>query len=133
VELHLQAIVTVLSLMNPVVCGAIFVGLESDRSGARKVQDATRAAVAIMVILWLSALFGARVLGLFGVSLDAFSVAGGGVLVWMGSTLRVPLRGLPPASSRPAPGLTVRKPAATEPGRSTRPPHPYASTRSRWS
>ena len=100
-DLHLQAIVTVLSLMNPVVCGVIFVGLESDRSGAQKVQDATRAALAVMTILWLSALFGARVLSLFGVSLDVFSVAGGGVLVWMGSSM---LRGAAAAPGRAAPG-----------------------------
>lgn len=99
--LHLQAIVTVLSLMNPVVCGVIFVGLESDRSGAQKVQDATRAALAVMMILWLAALFGARVLGLFGVSLDVFSVAGGGVLVWMGSSM---LRGAAAAPGKAAPG-----------------------------
>ena len=100
-DLHLQAIVTVLSLMNPVVCGVIFVGLESGRSGAQKLRDATRAVVAVMMILWLSALFGARVLNLFGVSLDVFSVAGGGVLVWMGSSM---LRGAVAAPSQAASG-----------------------------
>ena len=108
-ELHLQAIVTVLSLMNPVVCGVIFVGLESDRSGAQKVQDATRAVLAVMVILWLSALFGARVLSLFGVSLDVFSVAGGGVLVWMGSSM---LRGAAAAPGQ-ARGRTRRSTSTT--------------------
>ena len=109
-DLHLQAIVTVLSLMNPVVCGVIFVGLEADRSGAQKVQDATRAALAVMVILWLAALFGARVLGLFGVSLDVFSVAGGGVLVWMGSSM---LRGAAAAPGRAAPGHAAGSPSLT--------------------
>jgi multiple antibiotic resistance protein len=36
------------------------------------------------VILGLAALFGAKALHVFGVSLDAFSVAGGFVLAWMG-------------------------------------------------
>jgi small neutral amino acid transporter SnatA (MarC family) len=40
-----------------------------------------------LVILELSALGGAAVLNLFGISLDAFSVAGGGVLVWMGFSM----------------------------------------------
>ena len=109
-DLHLQAIVTVLSLMNPVVCGVIFVGLESGRSGAQKVQDATRAVLAVMMILWLSALFGASVLSLFGVSLDVFSVAGGGVLVWMGSSM---LRGAVAAPDQAAPGQSSGSPSLT--------------------
>jgi multiple antibiotic resistance protein len=89
--LHLQAFVTVLSLMNPVMCGVIFSGGESTLSTAQRLADATKAAIAILVILELSALFGARVLNLFGISLDVFSVAGGGVLVWMGFSM---LRGV---------------------------------------
>ena len=86
-KLHLQAFVTVLSLMNPVMCGVIFAGSESSPSTAQRLADATKAAIAILVILELSALFGARVLNLFGISLDVFSVAGGGVLVWMGFSM----------------------------------------------
>lgn len=90
-KLHLQAFVTVLSLMNPVMCGVIFSGSESNLSTAQRLADATKAAIAILVILELSALFGVRVLNLFGISLDVFSVAGGGVLVWMGFSM---LRGV---------------------------------------
>jgi len=49
--------------------------------------DAAKAVLAVLVILVLAALFGARVLHLFGVSLDAFSVAGGGVLSWIGFSM----------------------------------------------
>jgi multiple antibiotic resistance protein len=42
------------------------------------------AAMAIMVILSLAALGGAQLLKVFGISLAAFQVAGGSVLVWMG-------------------------------------------------
>lgn len=41
----------------------------------------------MLVILVLAALFGVRILHLFGVSLDAFSVAGGGVLSWIGFSM----------------------------------------------
>jgi hypothetical protein len=41
-KLHLQAFVTVLSLMNPVVCGMIFVGSELTRSPAQRLADATK-------------------------------------------------------------------------------------------
>jgi small neutral amino acid transporter SnatA (MarC family) len=86
-KLHLQAFITVMSLINPGVCAVIFAGAESTRSPAQRLADATKAALAIFVILELAALFGARVLNLFGISLDVFSVAGGGVLVWMGFSM----------------------------------------------
>jgi multiple antibiotic resistance protein len=95
VKLYLQAFITVVSLINPAVCGMIFQSIESDRSRAQRLGDAARAAAAIFVTLELAALFGARVLRLFGISLDVFSIAGGGVLVWMGFTM---LRGMPPGA-----------------------------------
>jgi multiple antibiotic resistance protein len=95
-EQHLQAIATVLSLVNPMICGAMFARIEAGQARAARLADATRAALAVLVILVVAALVGARVLQVFGVSLDAFSVAGGGVLSWIGFTM---LRG----NSAPAP------------------------------
>ncbi len=85
----LQAIVTVLSLVNPIVCGSIFTRIEADQPRKLQIADATKSAFAILVILALAALFGAKLLNMFGVSLDAFSVAGGGVLVWMGFSMLI--------------------------------------------
>jgi multiple antibiotic resistance protein len=79
--------VTVLSLVNPAECGAIFSHLEAGQPRREQIVDATRAAFAILVILVLAALFGVKLLHAFGVSLDAFSVAGGGILVWMGFSM----------------------------------------------
>jgi multiple antibiotic resistance protein len=86
-EQHLQAIATVLSLVNPVICGAMFARIEVGQSGAARLADATKAALAVLVILAVAALVGASVLQVFGVSLDAFAVAGGGVLSWIGFTM----------------------------------------------
>ena len=86
-EQQLQAIATVLSLVNPVICGAMFARIEAGQAHAARLADATKAALAVLVILVVAALVGARVLQVFGVSLDAFSVAGGGVLSWIGFTL----------------------------------------------
>jgi multiple antibiotic resistance protein len=83
-EQQLQAIATVLSLVNPAICGILFAQTEVGRSRSRQWADATKAALAILAILVGAALAGTRVLDLFGVSLDAFMVAGGGVLAWMG-------------------------------------------------
>lgn len=84
---QLQAIVTVLSLVNPMVCAMIFVQLEGSRTRKEKLADATKAAFAVVVVLALAALFGIKILGIFGVSLDAFSVAGGIVLAQIGFSM----------------------------------------------
>jgi multiple antibiotic resistance protein len=81
---QLQAIATVLSLVNPAICAAMFSSAEMGRDTKAKVADGIKASIAILVILCLAALFGAKVLDAFGISLDAFKVAGGGVLAWMG-------------------------------------------------
>jgi multiple antibiotic resistance protein len=86
-EQHLQAIVTVLSLVNPLICGVMFAQIEAGQSRAIRITDATKAALAVLVILLVAALVGARVLKIFGVSLDAFSIAGGGVLTWIGFSM----------------------------------------------
>ena len=96
---QLQAIVTVLSLVNPAICAMMFARAAAGRSLSEKLTDATKAGLAILVILTVAALVGTQLLHLFGVSLDAFMVAGGGVLAWMGfSTLS-----LQPDASAPAP------------------------------
>ena len=84
---QLQAIVTVLSLVNPAICGAMFAQIEENRSRGQQLADATKAVLATTVILTVSALIGTQLLHLFGVSLDAFMVAGGGVLAWMGFSM----------------------------------------------
>ena len=84
---QLQAIVTVLSLVNPVVCGAMFARIEGGRSDVERRGDATKVALAVAIILMIAALIGTQLLHLFGVSLDAFMVAGGGVLAWMGFSM----------------------------------------------
>jgi multiple antibiotic resistance protein len=101
VEQYAQAILTVLSLINPVICGAMFARAAGGESRSRQLGDATRAALAIMVILSGAAIAGARLLAVFGISLNAFQVAGGMVLVWMGFLM---LRGTssPTASEKPA-------------------------------
>jgi multiple antibiotic resistance protein len=84
---QLQAIVTVLSLVNPVICGAMFARIEAQRSPTERRADAMKAALTIVATLAIAALIGTQMLRLFGVSLDAFMVAGGAVLAWMGFSM----------------------------------------------
>ncbi len=74
----------VLSLVNPVICGALFSQITAGKLMGGKIADATRAVLCIAVILCLAAVGGARLLKAFGISLDAFQTAGGMVLAWMG-------------------------------------------------
>jgi multiple antibiotic resistance protein len=84
---QLQAIVTVMSLVNPTICGMMFVQAVAGHSRSEQLLDATKATLVILVILVAAALVGTQLLQLFGVSLDAFMVAGGGVLAWMGFSM----------------------------------------------
>jgi multiple antibiotic resistance protein len=61
----------------------MFARIEAGQANAARLADATKAALTVLVILVVAALAGATVLQIFGVSLDAFSVAGGGVLAWI--------------------------------------------------
>ena len=81
---YVQGIITILSLVNPVICGALFSQAVAGKPTRAKIANATRAAVSIMAILCLAAVGGAQLLQVFGISLDAFQAAGGMVLVWMG-------------------------------------------------
>jgi multiple antibiotic resistance protein len=65
----------------------MFARIEAGQPRAALLADATKAALAVLAILVVAALVGARVLQVFGVSLDAFAVAGGGVLSWIGFTM----------------------------------------------
>jgi len=86
-EHRLQAIVTLLALINPVVCATIFASITPGVARQERLRYATTAALTVLVILLTAAIAGAKVLHAFGVSLDAFSVAGGGVLAWIGFSM----------------------------------------------
>ena len=104
---ELQAIVTLLALINPAMCAAIFLRAEGAAPRNTLLAAATRAAVTVLLILVLAALFGAKILHAFGVSLDAFSVAGGGVLAWIGLSM---MRGNAASSSAEQSGAAAQSP-----------------------
>ena len=79
-----QAIVTVLAVINPVVCGSIFLTLTSKLTPAQRRWAAARVTLSILVILVASALIGLQVLSLFNISLDVFRIVGGMIIAYMG-------------------------------------------------
>ena len=85
-KLHdmVQAIVTVLAVINPVVCGSIFLTLTPELAPAQKRGAAVKVALSILIILVVSALIGLKVLSIFGISLDVFRIVGGMIIAYMG-------------------------------------------------
>jgi multiple antibiotic resistance protein len=79
-----QAILTVLAVINPVVCGSIFLTLTPNLESRQKQRAAVRVALSILLILVASALIGLHVLSVFGISLDVFRIVGGIIIAYMG-------------------------------------------------
>ncbi len=80
----LQAIVTVLAVINPVVCGSLFLTLTPNLTAPERRRAAAKVALNILIILIGSALLGLKVLSIFGISLDVFRVVGGMIIAYMG-------------------------------------------------
>jgi multiple antibiotic resistance protein len=79
-----QAIVTVLAVINPVVCGSIFLTLTPELVPVQRRRAAGKVALAILIILVGAALIGLKVLAIFGISLDVFRIVGGLIIAYMG-------------------------------------------------
>ncbi len=84
---HLQAIATLISLVNPGVSALIFSSIVQGQSKAGAIRAATFGMFIVGVVLAIAAFAGAPLLRVFGISLDAFSVAGGGVLIFIGFSM----------------------------------------------
>ena len=86
VNLHhmVQAIVTVLAVINPVVCGSIFLTLTPKLALPQRRRAAVKVALSILIILLTSALIGLKVLSIFNISLDVFRIVGGMIIAYMG-------------------------------------------------
>jgi multiple antibiotic resistance protein len=80
----LQAIVTVLAVINPVVCGSIFLTLTPNLAPVKRGWAAVKVAASILVILVTSALIGLKALSIFSISLDVFRIVGGMIIAYMG-------------------------------------------------
>ena len=79
-----QAIVMVLAVINPVVCGSIFLMLTRSFDSGKKRRAAINVTLFILAILVVSALVGLKVLSAFGISLDVFRIVGGMIIAYMG-------------------------------------------------
>jgi multiple antibiotic resistance protein len=92
VESLVQAVIAVLAIANPIGAVPIFLSLTEELDAGARNRAAARVAVAVLVILTASALFGRVILNTFSITDAAFRAAGGLVIVLMGLEM---LRGTP--------------------------------------
>lgn len=79
--------VTLLALINPISAAAAFGSLGEDWSEEEQLRIATRAAVVATIILISFAFAGEALLGVLGVQIGAFKIAGGLLLLKVGADM----------------------------------------------
>lgn len=73
-----------LAVINPVVCGAMVLQIQSD-TNFKSNSVATIKAMTTVLIILLIAVFGGRyILSIFGISMDAFKIVGGIIIGFIG-------------------------------------------------
>ncbi len=82
-ETYVNAFVTIIVMFDPPGLAAIFLGLTTGMTRPQRVQVALRGTVTAALILIVFAIAGAAILGLLGISLGAFRIAGGILLFWI--------------------------------------------------
>ena len=76
-----SALATLLVVADPIFLSALFLGVTSDMDAAQRREVAIRASIIAFCILLAAGLGGAKLLDLLGISLSAFRIAGGLLLL----------------------------------------------------
>jgi multiple antibiotic resistance protein len=82
-DLLINALTTILVTIDPPGLAPIFLSLTAGMSRSERRQVATRGTLIAFCILSAFALFGDSILGLLGISIGAFRIAGGMLLFWI--------------------------------------------------
>jgi multiple antibiotic resistance protein len=77
IELFISAFVTLFVVIDPPGCAPIYASMTTGANGAQRRSMAMRAVVIATFILLIFALWGKQVLGVLGIQLDSFRIAGG--------------------------------------------------------
>ncbi|WP_070157412.1 MarC family protein [Sphingobium phenoxybenzoativorans] len=77
IELFISAFVTLFVVIDPPGCAPIYASMTTGASDAQRRSMAIRAVVIATAILLIFALWGKQVLGVLGIQLDSFRIAGG--------------------------------------------------------
>lgn len=82
-DVLINAFTTLLVTIDPPGLAPIFLGLTVGMNRPERRQVAIRGTIIAFFILAVFALFGASVLGVLGISIGAFRIAGGLLLFWI--------------------------------------------------
>jgi multiple antibiotic resistance protein len=82
-DMLVNALTTMLVTLDPPGLAPVFLGLTMGMTGVQRREVAARGALIAFGILAIFALFGSNVLGLLGISIGAFRIAGGLLLFWI--------------------------------------------------
>ena len=99
-RLFVEALVTILVIMDPVANAPVFLALTADVDAAGRRRAALQATVVAASVILVFALFGQAILALLGISLPALEVAGGLLLVLVALELLRPAGGETVAEAR---------------------------------
>ena len=102
---YISAAITLLAVINPVVCGVMLLQIKGVSPGRRRITKATTAALAVLLILVLSALLGKYILQIFGISMETFQIVGGIIIAYIGFSMFG--RNTRPADSGEKPQMTL--------------------------
>jgi multiple antibiotic resistance protein len=86
---YAQAAATVFAVVNPVVSAAMLMKIVSGEPTRRQVLEATRAVLAVLIILVASAFLGRLILNAFGISMSTFRIVGGVIIAYLGFEMLV--------------------------------------------
>lgn len=82
-DLLLNALATIIVLIDPPGLAPIFLGLTNGMNRAQRFQVALRGCIIAAIILSVFAITGSAILSLLGITLGAFRIAGGLLLFWI--------------------------------------------------
>lgn len=78
---YIKFFIGLFALVNPVGIIPVFITLTSTQAPAERHRTNLTANLSVAIILWVSLLLGDSILGLFGISIDSFRIAGGILVV----------------------------------------------------
>ena len=83
-EVWLQSVIAIVAITNPVGAVPVFLSLTDSMDAAQRRKASIKAALAVFCILSVSSFLGAHILGMLGISMQAFRAGGGLVILLMG-------------------------------------------------
>lgn len=77
---YTQAMLGMLAVINPFVCGAMLLQIQQGQDKKSGLKATIKSMSTVLIILLIAALGGSHLLNIFGISMDAFKIVGGIIL-----------------------------------------------------